>query len=210
MSDQFDPGPGYFDRLDDPAAPAPDRETLDAVVRRGRQIRTRRHTAFAVSGAAAVAAVVAAGLGLSHAFTASSGNDRIQPLRHGSASPAASAGPHKHGHKARSGLTQVLVPGDGAAAPTGGGHASPPPSASPPAAPDCTAVAASPAPTGSPVAIPPPVPTASPACAGSASPSPSPTGSPAPTGTASPTSTPTVAPSGQALGTSAATSVRPS
>jgi hypothetical protein len=85
-----DPGDGFFDHLDDGAAPVPGRETLDSVLLRGRHIRTRRHTLFAASGVLTATALALGGFGISHAVNADHSHDSIVPIH----SPSASASPN--------------------------------------------------------------------------------------------------------------------
>jgi hypothetical protein len=70
-----------FGHLDDPGAPAPSREALDTVVRRGRQIRSRRRSIIAASSAAAVALLAVGGIGVSRAFDAQDHQSPVDVLQ---------------------------------------------------------------------------------------------------------------------------------
>jgi hypothetical protein len=190
MTDPDDGASGIFDHLDDPGGSTPSRETLAAVVHRGRRIRARRQGAIAMSGAAAVTAAVLGGLGLAHTVDAG-GHDSLSPA--GSATPGvtapASAGPH---HR-RSGVAIVAPhgrPASNAGSPT------------PPRTPTSCVTAV---PTSSPspsaddpvlqASVPPLLPPPSPEPCASESPSPtespSESASPEPTTTEEPSSSPT-------------------
>jgi hypothetical protein len=190
MTGPYDDDPtGMFDHLDDAAPPGATGETLAAVSRRGRRIRARRQSAFAVTGAAAVTAAVFAGLGVSHAVNAEHGHDRLLSPA-GTATPNPTASGHSGGHR----QPGVAVVGPrGAPAPTT--VATPPPTPSPASPCDQPNPSASPSPTAGGVILPAPpfVTTASPApvCA---SPSPSQSPSPSESPSSSESSTPTPSP----------------
>ena len=189
MTGPFDDGPsGIFDHLDDSGAPTPSAEVLSSVVHRGRRIRARRQSAFALTGVAAVTAAVFGGLGISHAFNADRINDKVVTPA-GTATPTVSAsaksGRHHHSGDA------VLVPqGPTQASPL---VSEPPPTPTPTAAP-CEEPSSSPTTTPDGILVPQLVPTASPEpVCGTPSPteSPSPTDSPVPSDSATPTPTAT-------------------
>ena len=180
-----DPDEGFFSHLDDPAAPMPGRDALDGVVRRGRQLRARRRTAWAVTGAAGVTAAIVGGLGISQALDTNTANDRVVgPLQTPSPSTSATNEPR---HKKHSDGGTTVVPG-GVQPGIGHPRTSPPTSTEPTPVDECASPSASPEAPEDPLSepsIPPLVPTPSPTCVpGSASPSPTesvtPTDSPQP------------------------------
>ena len=189
MTGPFDDGPsGIFDHLDDPGAPTPSAEVLSSVVHRGRRIRARRQSAFAITGVAAVIAAVFGGLGISHAFNADRINDKVLTPA-GTATPtvSASAKSGRHHHNGN----EPLVPQGPA---QGSPIASVPPPTPTPSGEPCQEQSASPAPTPDGIFVPPLVPTASPEpVCGTPSPSesPSPSDSPVPSDSATPTPTAT-------------------
>ena len=194
-----DPGEGFFDHLDDAGWSAPGNDALPNVLRRGRQLRTRRRTILATSTAVGVTAAVLGGLGVSHALNADGSGDTVVPPANHSQSVTASPTPSgHHRHHGGGGGNQVLLPGATQApgAHPSGAASTPPPA---PAPTDSCAPAAGAGSSGSdPVTgatLPPlaPTPSESPSCAPSATPSPTPSdsGSPEPTDSAEPTTSPT-------------------
>lgn len=193
--DEFGPS-GIFHHLDDPGAPTPSQDVLSAVVHRGRRIRARRQGTIAMSGAAAVAAAVIGGLGISHAVNAGP-NDRVVPADSPTPSASVTAGTH---HKKSPGVSVVVPHGQPASSP-----ASPtmPPT---PVPCDSLVATASPAPlVTDPIvqsSVPPLLPTPSPPACTTDSPSPSPTpsdtASPEPTTTDEPSTSPSPEPTGPA------------
>src|SRR4051795_11813387 len=109
-----DESSSFFDHLDDPAPPAAGRDTLDSVVHRGRQIRTRRQGMFAAGSVAAVTAAVIGGLGISHAVSANGPHDSVAPPLHSATASPSESPKHKHGGGA------VVVPGGGTSPQPGG------------------------------------------------------------------------------------------
>jgi hypothetical protein len=182
-----DPGDGFFDHLDDGAAPVPGRETLDSVLHRGRHIRSRRHTLFAASGAVAVAGLVLGGFGISHAVNADHSHDSIVPIH----SPSESASPN---------LTPSTSPRVDQTLVAGGGvprrspqvpHESPAPPA-PSTTPCGTGPTASP--SGAPGLAPAPAAADTPSPVSSTSEPPSPVACPSESSTPAPTASPSASP----------------
>lgn len=193
MTEQ-DPGEGFFDHLDDPSWSAPDAGALPSVVRRGRQLRARRRTAFAASATLGVTAAVIGGLGVAHAFNADGPGDRVvTPASPGTSVPATASARGHHGGSNGSGGTQVLSPGA-----TGAPGVQPSPGVStPPAAPspedgcsgttgDTSGDQAPPDDPGVTSSLPPLAPSPTPTCESS---TPTPTASPSESASAQPTDT---------------------